>query len=30
MTLYYEGSDGSIINLMGDNVFAQNPEKTTT
>lgn len=29
MTLYYEGSDGSIINLMGDNVFAQNPEKLT-
>ncbi len=29
MTLYYEGSDGSIINLMGDGVYAQNPEALT-
>ena len=30
MTLYYEGSDGSKINLMGDGIYAQNPEALTT
>lgn len=29
MTLYYEGSDGSIIDFMGKNIFAQNPESLT-
>lgn len=29
MKLYYEGSEGSIINLMGDGVYAQNPETLT-
>lgn len=29
MTLYYEGSDGTIINFMGDGVFAQSPETLT-
>ena len=29
MILYYEGSDGSRINLMGDGVYAQNPENLT-
>ena len=26
MTLFYEGSDGTVINLMGDGVYAQEPE----
>ena len=29
MTLYYEGSDGSKVNLMGDGIYAQNPETLT-
>lgn len=29
MTLYYEGSDGSKVNLMGDGIYAQNPENLT-
>ena len=29
MTLYYEGSDGSRIDLMGDGIYAQDPEKLT-
>ena len=29
MKLYYEGSEGSIINLMEDPIFAQNPEALT-
>ena len=29
MTLYYEGSDGSKVNLMGDGIYAQNPEALT-
>lgn len=27
MTLYYEGSDGTTINLMDDCIYAQNPER---
>lgn len=26
MTLYYEGSDGSVIDLMGEGIYAQDPE----
>ena len=26
MTLFYEGSDGTVINLMGEGVYAQEPE----
>lgn len=29
MTLYYEGSDGSRIDLMGDGIYAQDPENLT-
>lgn len=29
MTLHYEGSDGSKVNLMGDGIYAQNPENLT-
>ena len=29
MTLYYEGSDGSRIDLMGNGIYAQDPEKLT-
>lgn len=29
MTLYYEGSDGSVIDLMSDGIYAQNPESLT-
>lgn len=29
MTLYYEGSDGSIIDFMSDPIFAQSPETLT-
>lgn len=29
MTLYYEGSDGSKVNLMGDGIYAQSPETLT-
>lgn len=29
MTLYYEGSDGSKIDLMGNGIYAQNPESLT-
>ena len=30
MTLFYEGSDGTMIDLMGDGVYAQDPENLTT
>ena len=29
MTLFYEGSDGTMIDLMGDGVYAQDPENLT-
>ena len=29
MTLYYEGSDGSVIDLMSSSIYAQDPEKLT-
>ena len=29
MTLYYEGSDGSIIDFMSDGIYAQDPETLT-
>lgn len=29
MTLFYEGSDGSIIDLMDESIYAQNPENLT-
>ena len=30
MNLYYEGSEGSIVNLMGPDIYAQNPEALTS